>query len=279
MPSIAIVAPGAMGAAVAGRLVEHGLEVRTVLAGRSQASAARADKAGMRAVDPAQIAEADIILSIVPPGEALALAQSLAPLIAAAGRKPTYADCNAVSPQTAEAVAAVITGAGARFVDAGIIGGPPKPGTPGPLFYTSGPDAAVLDVLGQHGLRVSDLHAPVGAASGLKMSYAGITKGLTALAAAMMLAATRFGAAPSLAAELADSQPELLTWFKRQVPAMYPKAYRWVAEMEEIADFAGEDAATRGIYTSIAALYEDLAQDHAGPQRDTKALDAFLHLR
>jgi len=83
-------------------------------------------------------------------------------------------------------------------VDAGIICGPPKPGTPGPLIYTFGPDAPALGMLAQHGLRISDLHGPVGAASGLKMSYAGITKGLTALASAMMLAAMRFGTAPAL---------------------------------------------------------------------------------
>jgi 3-hydroxyisobutyrate dehydrogenase-like beta-hydroxyacid dehydrogenase len=267
-----------MGSAVAARLGEHGIEVRTSLAGRSQASAVRAQASSMRAVNLPQIAEAGIILSIVPPGEAEALAHSLAPAIAQATRKPIYADCNAVSPQTAQVVAGIITEAGARFADAGIIGGPPKPGTPGPVFYTSGPEAPALDILGQHGLRIRDLRAPIGAASALKMSYAGITKGFTALGAAMMLAASRSGAAPSLAAELAASQPELLRWLSKSIPQMYPKAYRWVAEMEEIAAFAGEDAAASGIYTSIAALYEALAQDQSGPKRDIETLNAFLRL-
>ena len=130
-------------------------------------------------------------------------------------------------------------------------------------------------MLAQHGLRVSDLHGPVGTASGLKMSYVGITKGLTALTSTMMLAATRFGAAPALAAELAASQPDLLKYVTRSVPDMYPKAYRWVAEMREIAAFAGEDAATRNIYTAIAALYDRLAQDAAGPRQEIDALDGF----
>jgi 3-hydroxyisobutyrate dehydrogenase-like beta-hydroxyacid dehydrogenase len=276
MPVIAVIAPGAMGAAVGARLVEHGAEVWTVLAGRSPASAARAKAAGMMDVDAQQVSAADIVLSIVPPGEALALARSLSPVLREAARKPVYADCNAVSPQTVAAIAAEVDAAGVRFVDAGIIGGPPKPGTPGPLIYTSGPHAPALAMLAQHGLRVSDLHGPVGAASGLKMSYAGITKGLTALASAMMLAATRFGAAPALAAELAASQPDLLKHLTRSVPDMYPKAYRWVAEMQEIAAFAGEDAPTRDIYTAIAALYAGLAQDAAGPKQEVGALDAFL---
>ena len=145
------------------------------------------------------------------------------------------------------------------------------------MFYASGPDSARLAVLAEHGLVGEAIGTgPIGAASGLKMSYAGITKGLTGLAAAMLLAATRFGAAPDLAAELAESQPNLLAWITRSVPGMYPKAYRWVAEMEEIAAFAGEDAPTRQIYQGIAGLYARLAQDEAGPKQEIGALDAFL---
>lgn len=108
------------------------------------------------------------------------------------------------------------------------------------------------------------------------MSYAGITKGLTALTAAMMLAAARAGAADALHRELAESQPELLARFTRNMPDMYPKAYRWVAEMEEIAEFAGEDAATRKIFEGVARLYERLAADVAGTNKETGALTALL---
>ena len=149
---------------------------------------------------------ADIVLSIVPPSGALALAERLAPALARAARHLIYADCNAVSPQTVQRVGAVIAATGAHFVDAGVIGGPPKLGERGPVFYTSGPDAAALAVLSRQGLRVKPLDGAIGAASALKMSYAGITKGLTALGSAMMLAATRSGAAGPLRAELADSQ-------------------------------------------------------------------------
>ncbi len=277
MVVVAVIAPGAMGAAVGRRLVEHGAEVLTLLEGRSAASMNRAANAGMRGADAAQCAQADIILSIVPPGEAVALAESLAPALRHARPGLVYADCNAVSPQTAQVVAGAIGGAGVRFVDAAIIGGPPQPGAAGPVFYASGPDAGGLEPLRQHGLTLTVLDGPVGAASGLKMSYGGITKGLTALAAAMMLAATRFGAADQLAAELAASQPALLGWFRKQVPAMYPKAYRWVAEMQEVAAFAGaEDPAAGAVFDGIAAFYQRLAEDQAGPKREIAALDAFM---
>ncbi len=276
IPIVAIIAPGSMGAAVARRLTGSGVEVRTSLEGRSAASAARAEAAGMRAVADDAFAEADIVLSIVPPGEALALAERLAPILARGTKRPVYADCNAVSPRTAEAVGAVVSGAGLRFVDAGIIGGPPKPGTPGPVFYASGPDATALEALSDHGVRVRVLDGPIGAASGLKMSYAGITKGTTALAAAMVLAATRFGAADDLRRELAESQPDLLVRFGRALPDMVPKAYRWVAEMEEIAAFAGEDGASQQIYEGIAQLYERLARDQEGGKVEVGQLAAFF---
>ena len=70
-------------------------------------------------------------------------------------------------------------------------------------------------------------------------------KGMTLLAAAMLLGATRAGAADALRAELSESRPALLDRYARSIPDMYPKAYRWAPEMEEIAEFLGDDPAAR----------------------------------
>jgi L-threonate 2-dehydrogenase len=274
-PIVAIVAPGGMGAAVGGRLVEHGCEVRTSLAGRSAASRDRAAEFGLRAASDAELVAVDWLLSIVPPAEALPLAEKLAPQLAAAPRKPIYVDCNAVSPETAARIAAVIAPTGCAFVDVGIIGLPPKPGSDGPVFYASGDAAPRLSALRECGLNVSVLDGPVGAASALKMSYAGLTKGFTALGAAMILAASRAGAADALHRELSRSQPNLLAWLGRSVPAMFPKAYRFVGEMHELRDFLG-DVPERAIFEGNAGLYTRLAEDHAGPQQEVRTLAAFL---
>ena len=98
-PVLAVIAAGGMGSAVGKRLTENGVRVLTSLDGRSDASAARAKAAGMIAASDPEIATADIVLSIVPPGEALPLAQRLAPALSAANKKPVYADCNAVNPE------------------------------------------------------------------------------------------------------------------------------------------------------------------------------------
>jgi putative dehydrogenase len=274
--TVAIIAPGNMGAAVGARLTEHKVTVLTSLAGRSEASAARARAAGMTAVADAQLTECDFLLSIVPPGDALSLAQRLAPVLSAANKKPIYVECNAVSPQSATGIAAVIAPTGCPFVGAGIIGPPPKPGTTNTKIYASGPHAADFARLNDYGLIVRVLQGPLTAASALKMSYAGITKGFTALAAGMMLAATRGGSAAALKAELAESQPALLGFMTRQTPAMYAKAYRWVAELDEISAFVGADHAEHAMLEAAARFYERVAADVDGGKKEIGAMDDFL---
>ncbi len=274
--TVAIVAQGAMGAGVAQRLTEHKATVLTSLAGRSEQSAQRARAAGMAAVDERQLADADFFLSIVPPGEALALAKRLAPMLTAANNKPAYVDCNAVSPQTMQRIGDVVLETGCAFAAAGIIGPPPKPGSSNTKFYASGPAARDFARLNDYGLIVRVLEGELTAASALKMSYAGITKGFTALGAAMMLAAARAGAADALHGELAESQKALLGWLERSVPNMYAKAYRWVAELDEIAAFVGKDHPESEMLAAAARLYERIAADVEGENEETGALDAFL---
>jgi hypothetical protein len=110
----------------------------------------------------------------------------------------------------------------------------------------------------------------------MKMSYAGITKGLTALGAMMILSASRGGVAEGLRAEMERSQPALLPWLQRSIPAMYSKAYRFVGEMEEIADYVGEDASAQEMFDAFADFYTRLANDFEGRQDEVKALSAFL---
>ena len=275
-PTVAVVAQGAMGAGVGGRLAERGLHVITSLAGRSEASVQRAKAAGMTAASDQECAQADFFLSICPPSDALSLAEKMAKLIAPSNKKPIYVDCNAVSPPTKVKIGEVILKAGAPFIDVGIIGLPPQKDGSSPYLHASGPDAARFAPLGDFGINVNVIEGPIGAASALKMSYAGITKGVTALGAMMMLAATRAGAAQGLRGEFDRSQPALLPWFQRSIPAMYSKAYRFVGEMEEIADFVSEDPAAQKMYEAIAEFYTRLAKDFEGKQEETSALSALL---
>src|SRR5882762_10469410 len=220
--TIAVVAQGSMGAGVGKRLHENGAEVRTLLSGRSAESSERARAAGMKpaADERALLDGADFFLAILPPSEVENLAHRLAPTLSALPKKPIYVDCNAISPQTATRVAAIVEPTGAKFVDGGIIGGPPRAGYSGPAIYASGPAVGETKVLRDWGLDWRAIDGPIGAASGLKMSYAGITKGITALGSAMMLGAARFGCAEALVAELSASQPQIFKYLSASIPRM-----------------------------------------------------------
>jgi len=275
-PVVTVIAPGAMGAAVGKRLVDNGLKVLTSLKGRSQETQARAKQAGIAGASDEEIAASDFILSILPPGDALSLARHFAPVLKASNSKPVYVDCNAINPVTVDKVAAAIAPTDCPFVDAGIIGSPPKPGDAGPRFYASGPAAPRFATLRDYGLDIRVLDGALSAASALKMSYAGITKGTQAIGAAMMLAATRAGSSDALFAELSSSQKEMFAWFKRGLAQMPPKAYRWVAEMHEIAGFVAEDPAAHELYEGAAHFYERIAEDFDGDKEDVTALTKFI---
>jgi 3-hydroxyisobutyrate dehydrogenase-like beta-hydroxyacid dehydrogenase len=273
--TVAIIAQGAMGAGTAQRLTSNGVDVVTWLEGRSSASRARAEKAGMRAVDLAGIAAADFILSIVPPSDALQLAETLAPVLSATKTKPLYVDCNAISSLQVQKVGQVISATGTPFSDGGIIGPPPKPDTRNTVYFFCGVSADRVAPLAKGGLEVKMVDGPIGAASALKMSYAAIGKGLTALASASILMADRYGAKEALLEELQRSQSHLIKPLSWSVPDMFVKAYRFVGEMEEIAEQSGRES-TAAIYRGIAALYTDIAADQAGPKHDVKILEDFF---
>jgi 3-hydroxyisobutyrate dehydrogenase-like beta-hydroxyacid dehydrogenase len=231
----------------------------------------------MEDVSSETIATADLILSIVPPSEAIALANGLVTRLGESRRKPAYIDCNALSPKTKAEIARTLAETGCNIIDGAIIGGPPQPGEKGPRIYVSGDQSGRASVLRGLGLDLRQIDGPIGAAAALKMSYSGISKGLTAIGAAMLLAASRSGSSRGLYQELDESLPQLLSRFEAGIPDMYPKAYRWVAEMREIAAFLSEDKAAAMIFEGAAQLYDRLAMDIANEGKERGTLDGFFN--
>src|ERR1700736_2063812 len=152
-PTIGIISPGDMGHALGAVLVQHGLRVLTNLQGRSPRTVALATQAGMTDVgdDETLVREADLLLSVLVPAQALALAERLAAAVRATRSELLFADCNAVSPRTIKAIECLLSEAGAEVVDVGIIGAPPRAGRAETRLYASGPGAA-LAILGEYGL-------------------------------------------------------------------------------------------------------------------------------
>jgi 3-hydroxyisobutyrate dehydrogenase-like beta-hydroxyacid dehydrogenase len=269
---IGLIGTGEMGSGVGGWLVKHGAVVVTSLEGRSAASAARIASAGVTVVDGmAEIANTcAITLSIVPPDRALGVAGAFVAAYTPRAASPLFVDCNAIAPGTAETIGGVITAGGVRFLDAGIIGTAPSDGYDGPKIYASGPDVAEFEHLNAFGLQVKPMPGGIGVASALKMSYAGISKGVTGIGEAMFASAERAGVHDALMAELASSQSAIYAFLLRQLPKMPAKAYRWVAEMREIGTFASATPGAEPMYEGLAQLYAAIAAERSakGPAED-----------
>lgn len=256
-----LLSPGDMGHVVAAVLREHGVRVITCLDGRSARTRALARKAEVEQVASYAelVRQTELVLSILPPAAAEAAARDVAEAMRASGHHTIYADCNAVSPATVRRIGRIITAAAGRFVDASIIGPPPRrPGTT--RFYASGPDAAALAALAQYGLDVRLVGEQIGQASGLKMAYAALTKGTAALALLLLTAADATGLYAPLVKEFEISQPQQYQWMQQILPGVPPKARRWVAEMEEIAATFQAIGLTPRIHQGAAEMYQFLGQ-------------------
>jgi 3-hydroxyisobutyrate dehydrogenase-like beta-hydroxyacid dehydrogenase len=265
----AVVATGEMGAAVARVLATGGLRIVTALNERSPRTVSLADAAG--AIDVGTVAAAaeaaDVFLSIVPPGQAWAMAEEVASSLRTNHRELLFLDCNAVSPATASRIGTTLVAAGVRFVDAGIIGFPPSPGPQSTRFYVSGPNAEQALELGRYGLDLRLIGPEVGQASTLKMCYGALTKGLTALGVLSLTTAARRGLTHQLMGELELSQPALLAWLEGMLTSSPPKSYRWIAEMEEIAVTFDSTDLGKEVFLGVADVYRALAE--SGPGRET----------
>ncbi|KAL1412148.1 hypothetical protein Q8F55_003154 [Vanrija albida] len=258
-PTIGILYPGAMGAGLARTLHARApaLRLLTAVGARSPETRERAAAAGLEDLPLAQVvAEADILVSILPPASALPLAREVAALLAASGRpkRPIYVELNAVSPATMGDIAAAL-GPETPLVDGSVIGLPPKEGYDPRVYLSSapewGPQLAHVAALLSQGWTVRVLHkGGAGGASALKMCHGGTQKGATGLAALLVLAAHAHSpdTAAALLEQLADTKPDQVWRLGGSLPDMIPKAYRvrcgpvqadtqWVAEMEEISSF------------------------------------------
>ncbi|MSQ70249.1 MAG: NAD(P)-dependent oxidoreductase [Betaproteobacteria bacterium] len=241
-----------MGAAVGACAVALGHRVAWASAGRSGATAQRARAGGLEDAGTMEqtIRSCEVILAICPPHGALELARS----VARAGFQGLYLDANAISPDATREVGRIVEAAGARFVDGGIVGPPPRPGTPTRL-YVSGPDSSVIaELFADSPVRVLPLAGPPGTASALKVCYAAWTKGTIALAADIRALALHEGVEGGLLDVWAANQPDALKK-SDQVALNARKAWRWVNEMEQIAASFEAAGLPGGFHRASADIY------------------------
>jgi 3-hydroxyisobutyrate dehydrogenase-like beta-hydroxyacid dehydrogenase len=270
-----------MGSGVGFALGQNDIDVITCLRGRSNRTRQLAAEAHFRDIPTLGllVEQADLILSILVPDQAVTVAQQVAAAMRSSGKHAVYAECNAVSPQTTRKIESIITKAGGQYVDGGIIGGSPTRGTP-PRFYVSGEHTDVVAGLDGKGITVKPIGKEVGRASGIKMCYAALTKGTSTLQAALLSAAESMNLTDELIAEFEFSQPDALRQMNNGISRLPPNAHRWIGEMLEIASTFEHLGVTPSFHQGAAEMYRLLSRtpyaseapenaDKSRPTRDT----------
>jgi 3-hydroxyisobutyrate dehydrogenase-like beta-hydroxyacid dehydrogenase len=253
--TIAILHPGEMGAAIGACLISNGHRVVWASTGRGGQTHTRAKDAGFE--DAGTMAHAlksaDLALSVCPPHAAVELASE----VSGCRFRGIYVDANAISPATTRRVATMLELVHADFVDGGIIGPPPIPGASTRLYLSGGRAAEVAALFEGSLLQAIAMEGPVGAASALKVCFAAWNKGATALLAGVRALAQHEGVDAALLAEWKISLPgapkrsEVVTVAAR-------KAWRWIAEMEEIAASFEAAGLPGGFHQASAEIYRRL---------------------
>lgn len=262
--TVGVLHPGEMGAGIGAALSARGETVLWASAGRSAATVERAERARLEDVGDVEELRrrCDVLLSVCPPHAAADVASSVGDF------SGLYLDANAVSAETARTI-----GDGfARFVDGGIIGPPPhEPGTT--RLYLSGAEAKEVAAL----FTGTTIDARVvsdepGAASALKMSYAGWTKGSAALLLAARALARAEGVEEKLLEEWQISMPHLSGQSVAASQSALTKGWRWVGEMDEIASSYATAGLPEGFHRAAAEIYRRASRDPA----DDKTLEEVL---
>ena len=256
-PVVGLINPGAMGTPIGCAALASGARVCWVSMDRSPESTTRAQSSGFEGVatEDELVARCELIISVCPPHAAVEVARR----IAALEFKGLYVDANAISPETSRDIGALVESGGARFVDGSIIGGPPvERGTT--RLYLSGPAAAKAQQYFAKGLfNVVVVDDIIGSASALKMAYAAWTKGSDALLLNIRALAVARGVEAALLAEWRQSMPGLAERSQAAVEGSVPKAWRFIGEMQQIADTLAATNLPDGFHRGAEAVYDRLS--------------------
>jgi 3-hydroxyisobutyrate dehydrogenase-like beta-hydroxyacid dehydrogenase len=254
--TVALLHPGNMGSTIGGAAATSGARVVWASEQRSKASRERAKQVGLIDVEtlPDALRESDIVLSVCPPHAAVEVAEG----VAQHKFKGIYVDANAISRATAVKVGEIVSKAGASFVDGGIIGAPVKKAGTTRLYLSGVHAPEIANLFSASMLAAKAIGPEPGAASALKVAYAAWTKCTDALLLAIRAFAAVEGIDQALLEEWSISQPELERRCQRAAAVAAPKMWRYVGEMEEIADTFRAAGLPAGFHLAAAEICQRL---------------------
>ena len=247
---VAVLGLGEAGGRLAADLVSAGVEVR----GYDPVVFPVPEGVGHAGDAGAAVAGATIVLALTTASSALPAAESAAPGLAAGA---LYADLNTTSPALKHDIAALVTGAGARFADVALLGPVPTRGLGTPAL-ASGPGAqAFAETFDSLGMPVTVVSDRPGDAATLKLVRSVFMKGLAASALESLRAAEAAGHAPWLEGEIAAVIGEPL--LERLVEGSHRHAERRVDEMDAARELLLELGIEPRIAAASASVLAELA--------------------
>ncbi len=267
MKNITLMSPGEMGSPIAKCIIKSGINVMSPLKNRSAQTVERAKKYGIEDSISLEnsIMNSDLIISILVPDAAEDLAKEVSNLSKKLDKEIIFADLNAISPETVKKMNSYMSGTKVKFIDGGIIGGPPE-GDKIPRIYVSGQNSNLFSRLDGLGMKVIDMNGSVGDASAMKMAYASITKGYSSLLIAAVTLSIRTNNFEHLMKELEFSQKNVFNDLKnlKSIPS---KAHRWIGEMEEISNTYIENSITGDFHKGSYSIYKKVSESKLGEKR------------
>jgi 3-hydroxyisobutyrate dehydrogenase-like beta-hydroxyacid dehydrogenase len=255
--NIGILHPGAMGISVAASAKAGGNQVFWVSAGRSLASRERAEAHQlMDALSMKRLAGlCQTIISVCPPHAA----EEVAADVIAAGFRGLYVDGNAIAPQRAQRIGAMLEEAGISFVDGGIIGGPAWEAGRTWLYLSGDRAEEVAPIFEKGPLETEILGQNIGDASALKMCFAAYTKGSTALLSGIVATSEALGVREALFRQWSRRGSDFADQSEERVRSVTAKAWRFAGEMEEIAATFEGAGLPDGFHLAAREIYRRMA--------------------
>tara|TARA_B110000438_G_scaffold303471_1_gene365102 strand:+ start:2596 stop:3456 length:861 start_codon:yes stop_codon:yes gene_type:complete len=265
--NITLISPGEMGSPIAKYIISSGIKVISPLNSRSEETKKRSIKSGIE--DSKTLIESmkqtDLIISILVPSEAENLCKEIANYSKEIDKEIYYADLNAISPKTVQDMKNILSNTKIKFIDGGIIGGPPT-SDKFPRIYVSGIYSKIFMQLNNLGMEVIDMSGDIGDASAIKMAYASITKGYSSLLIAAVTLAIKTNNFDAFMDELEFSQPKIFDDLKK-LKSIPSKAHRWIGEMNEISNTFIENGISGNFHKGSFDIYSKVSDSNLGKKR------------
>ncbi len=276
LDKIGILHPGQMGISVAASAKNSGYKVYWTSQGRSARTRERAESQDL--IEIYKFKElchiCSVLVSVCPPYAA----ENLASEVLALGFSGIYLEANAISPERVIRIGEKMMSEGVTFVDGSIIGGPAWEAGKTWLYLSGEAASRAASYFSSGPLGTEVIGNEIGLASSLKMCFAAYTKGSTALLCGILAAAEELGIRSNLERQWSRGDSDFATQIQQRVRRVTSKAWRFVGEMEEIADTMAFAGIPEGFHIAAAEIYKRLVhyKDVDEPPQLEEVIDALL---